>query len=1641
MATEETTRETTDQAEQTHVENPLPPREPTTGIRLGPEGVSDEGYRSIMGAIGADIREGLKEAVPAIDRGMGSAMINAAMIPVELSESLVRIFGAQNDNELERMQEPFALSRALREAAYDKFLPPGPESVTGSFFEEGAKFLLPFGAALKSQRMLHTARTRAGRWAEWAGAAFVSGYAGRHPEDPTLGNALQELAKEYPGLEPWANTQFVEWLAENDPELMSPHAMRLRKGIEDMGLEALGIGIFEFFRLSAKGIRRKKEGALDETFQSDLEFSKQAKKQMDLPGIGDEADRLRYVLELDDQARATGEGFEEIDRVIGEGSPAFQDVVQQARLLRHAMHDLEWLSKKRSKAEVEGDNEAFGMLFGEEQTKRIELRQQLTNWDRLARKHGFDPTSEVDRIALKLKGPSTYSAGDAMQTSANLAGKGKQKVEPKIGDVDDVPPEKQALDEVDPEDLAAEERLQAADRKKMEEQPPDPTFKEQSASMARQVQIDEEARQAALRFDLSADSRELDRLNAILGDLPGTMRAMIDGVYRGTRELEEALAPESEMDMIGMGQVTPVDPSVRELLQTGREEYSEVVRLYQEALGNREQYQKQLREARMRMAEDPSLKDEVERLEAMQQGFAERSAEVEKELWKQWRRMKRAEHDEPGYSLEVETKRMRAALDEAEGLGMQEWEAMKAARRDVLAGTDLREEAIERAAKRLRTLRERQAELELKGEAATNEQLAEIRSLKRSAAKLLNESVQKVGSAIERRAKLPEYLTPYFRGKHFVVQIGPPKFNDQEFRRLVAKYGDDAAEHLLHAGPYMSFNYNALKNPSDFWSALAEVRASLEEGLLTGKGKHMYLAERLGLNPKASAREVLDASLLGVRLRLPVQWHESAATLLSESLQLMDRRVLTMMGDGWAKDYATLRMSSVLTGFMRWLGGDVRSAMRSLNLYSADTRTALSQFNDVSAMGKRSGRRTRTLMTRLIEDSDRGDLKQLMLDIRDINDPAMWDKLHEISYNSMLSGPQTHLVNILGNLQVQLQRYPEDMLTAALGRDAEGILERFRASQGFTEALYKAWQMAIRSDALTQNDLDLLEAFLKTDKIDDWMHMHGAIGMTPAEKRPDHSGIRNALRAFGAGVARYGLRGMDSTVRARAQNSPHDLDVASVGRIPTELLRREDVFFKYMAYWTESNRLARQAARAEGKDPDALGPIREREEIHRAAVRHAEEQTFTNRLGELGESYKSAARSWQGLRLLTPFINVPVNLGRWTLLRTPLAYAARSVREAVKEGGEAGARAHARVAIGSLVMGTVSQQVLDLDITGAIPPGHPLYGTGIPPYSIKFAGKWYGYERTDPVGMLIGMSADITTYSHLMQNPRANDDLEEMAAAGVFLAAENLASDVFARTVMDFLEVLDKRDLEEAMRFMGSQGVRFVPYSAFARQLDRATEDFVQSDKGDPHQVWSWFSNRLEAMHPWMPGENDGPLRFDMVGRPLKRGAFEGGWADHWSSPLGQAVDFLNPIRIGEDPEAALSKAQARHTKKNTAETGRALDQALVVDAVAKEHPGLRIPSDRRMGVRMTQKQYGSFSRRAGELFAQMGSRAIRSRAWEMSDAPPSPESLRSLVLKNLHQDALRQAFLEALQENPDLRQMWELEQKRRIDAMGTIQQ
>jgi len=401
---------------------------------------------------------------------------------------------------------------------------------------------------------------------------------------------------------------------------------------------------------------------------------------------------------------------------------------------------------------------------------------------------------------------------------------------------------------------------------------------------------------------------------------------------------------------------------------------------------------------------------------------------------------------------------------------------------------------------------------------------------------------------------------------------------------------------------------------------------------------------------------------------------------------------------------------------------------------------------------------------------------------RDQYKPTFLDYIQEFWINALLSSPSTHIVNTLSNTLVAGLTPIEYITAAAIGkvRGGENIVTFGEAGARVLGTLY------------------------------------GTI-----------DGLRAAGRAIVTGEAVDPLTKLELN---RQETIPGIL--GRIVRLPGTALVAEDAFFKSIGYrqelwgraFRQSQKEKKGLARAYEimRNPEELAP-----DVHIDAIDAGRYQTFTNPLGTGGQAFQKIVQRYPALRFITPFIRTPVNIVNYAFERTPAGLLGERYKRAIQQGGEVADLQRAKLAVGAAIGSSVLYYANSGLITGRGPTDSReksiLMETGWQPYSLRIGDKYYSYNRFEPVGILFGITADMSDIGKYVDRQLTAEENVELGKLMSMLAAsfsENITNKTFLTGLSDTIEMINDPDrYGEAtiQRFVSS----FVPtFTYYERKAD-----------------------------------------------------------------------------------------------------------------------------------------------------------------------------------------------------------------------------
>lgn len=490
---------------------------------------------------------------------------------------------------------------------------------------------------------------------------------------------------------------------------------------------------------------------------------------------------------------------------------------------------------------------------------------------------------------------------------------------------------------------------------------------------------------------------------------------------------------------------------------------------------------------------------------------------------------------------------------------------------------------------------------------------------------------------------------------------------------------------------------------------------------------------------------------------------------------------------------------------------------------------------------------------------------------------------NEVFINSILSGPKTHVINILSNALNTVALPAEAVMGGVMKADFATAKQGLSQFVGVWSALNDSFKMTAAAFRQGRNYLDPEAAILEANGVD-----FNAI--TSSSNNP---------------VVRNVVNGLGTTIR-----------------LPSRFLMAGDEFFKQINYRADLYaRLTSEAA-----DMVAAGKIEKKDvakyvadrvatgindagaATSQASLDFAREATFTQELTK-----NTAFRDVQNFtnkhplaKMVIPFVRTPTNILKAAVQRTPVLHMASSSMRAALQSAEpkVAAAARGKRATGSMLWSMAVIGAANGNITGSGPADPAararLMETGWRPYSFKVEQpdggiKYVEYRRIEPVAMFLGIAADVADIS----GSASEAQMDEIAIASAVGLVNNIASKTFLQGLIDVVEVASdpKRHMASYLR---RQSSAMVPFSALRREVRKVDDPALREVRSIVDAIKDTipgYSQTLPARRSWITGE---PLLYSK------------GWGADMLTPVGEAMAAANPITAGEWAQDPVLDEMAR---------------------------------------------------------------------------------------------------------------------------------
>ncbi len=434
---------------------------------------------------------------------------------------------------------------------------------------------------------------------------------------------------------------------------------------------------------------------------------------------------------------------------------------------------------------------------------------------------------------------------------------------------------------------------------------------------------------------------------------------------------------------------------------------------------------------------------------------------------------------------------------------------------------------------------------------------------------------------------------------------------------------------------------------------------------------------------------------------------------------------------------------------------------------------------------------------------------------------------NEIFINSILSGPETHAVNILSTSLNTLARPLEQTLGSFAQGDMTGAIRGGKELYYLMSSITDSLKAAKLSFQIEDNIVNPSAMIQEADRFQIRMEGDGLLA--------------NIINTFG-----------------------------TVVRLPSRFLLAEDEFFKqlnFRAYvkasaWEDGMRKGLQGADLENHiqrqfdgtieivNKNSMANIKDKSvlDLYEKAQEYAAETTFTADLpeGSLGGAIQGVARHPAG-RIVFPFVRTPINIFKAQVRRTPAVnMLLQEYRQALKSTNPSvAAKAKGEMILGGSIWSiagltalSINNPMSELAITGGGPSDYNMLNqkraTGWQPYSFRFLlrdengnvrmgkdgkprYKYVSFRRLDPWSSFLMMAADAAAITGSLNR----QDRDDFGVAAAVALGRNITNKTYLQGITELADLLGKPYKLESW-LARRAGATVNPLSAFGRSVKRS---------------------------------------------------------------------------------------------------------------------------------------------------------------------------------------------------------------------------
>jgi hypothetical protein len=448
--------------------------------------------------------------------------------------------------------------------------------------------------------------------------------------------------------------------------------------------------------------------------------------------------------------------------------------------------------------------------------------------------------------------------------------------------------------------------------------------------------------------------------------------------------------------------------------------------------------------------------------------------------------------------------------------------------------------------------------------------------------------------------------------------------------------------------------------------------------------------------------------------------------------------------------------------------------------------------------------------------------------------PTAGEWIDKVRYNSMLSSPNTHIINISSNLQ------------------GTGILTPIQKTvEGGLDAVASAFNPSRKRTRFAGEGLAYAKGYFNPETVKNaFRNFYGVMSGKLQVANPDTRQI--PLGRFPGKLGE--MVGPEKTAK-----------IESALAVSTRLLEGMDQLFRGL---TEGGLKGSQEYRASKGIKTNLDLTKEADKLlFRGKMFQSGEGLISNALGAGGNWVKAGTMSKSPLlrwmaKLSIPFINVGTNLAKAGLESNPISGAINMI------GNDDKIAQAAKMIMGGSVMAAAVPLAMSDRITFGEPTSvkekQAFRQAGMLPYSIKIGDTWYQYSKMHP---LIGFQlATVAALTQAIKEGRISEGIGTKVANGLFNSYKFFMDQTYQKNVGDFMGTMNG-DVEGLSRLTSNYPSQFIPFRGLMGWMGRIIDQYQRQ----PDTSASFITQTYQQLASQLPFlSTTVPERKGTDGQPIK---------------------------------------------------------------------------------------------------------------------------------------------------------------------------